>query len=123
MSETALRSGPFRGTAFSAWIGGIVKRRLVAAMRDQISIFISIEACEADVFQYCVMRSQQTFAAPSTTRSVELTKLPFKAMFARSASGSDLTLNTVEPNSRNKLGKPDIYRTHLVAKRERQALL
>ena len=36
-----------------------MKRRLAAAMREQISIFFSIAACEADVFQYCVMRPQQ----------------------------------------------------------------
>ena len=59
MSETVLRSGPSRGTAYSAAIGGIVKGLLVAAMREQTSIFISIEACQADVFQYCVVRPQQ----------------------------------------------------------------
>jgi hypothetical protein len=71
MSETVLRSGPSRGTAFSAGIGGIVKRRLVAAMREQISIFISIEACEVDVFQYCVMRPQQILGLAAVAMSLD----------------------------------------------------
>ena len=72
MSETVLRSGRSRGTAFSPGLGGIVKRRLVAAMREQLSIFISIEACEADVFQYCVMRPQQIPGLAAVAMSLDM---------------------------------------------------
>ena len=40
-------------------------------MREQISIPIGIEACEADVFQNCVMRSQQILGLAAVAVSLD----------------------------------------------------